>query len=181
MKTIIFVRHGNAKSGKEDLKRSLSKRGEKQAKERATELSEVGLSGVDLVISSTATRAQETAKLVFGANSWDIDPELYTACMAEGIAEAYAKLGASAPPMEWIKKYPRLWAVCVQHAAETKKLIEKCAYAETTAIVAHGTILNAVAVEFVGDVALKKLILEFAFPEGGAIAIRNRKVVSFHV
>jgi phosphohistidine phosphatase len=85
MKTLLVLRHGksdwNAEHG-EDHDRPLARRGRKAAQRMGRFLSSLGQEP-DLVLSSSATRARETAELAMAAGDWtcplDSTWELYAA------------------------------------------------------------------------------------------------------
>ena len=64
-KTLILVRHGHAQNvvSEHDMHRKLTSKGEKQATEIALELNELNVRP-DLIISSPANRADETADII---------------------------------------------------------------------------------------------------------------------
>lgn len=63
MKTLLILRHGKARQGSPegDFERSLKKRGTQQAERAGEELSRRGIR-LDLIVSSAARRARQTAK-----------------------------------------------------------------------------------------------------------------------
>ena len=79
MKTLLLLRH--AKSGLKnsdlpDHERPLTKRGKKEAPKVGTYLKEIGLVP-DLILSSTAKRAHDTAEAVADASGFEGQVELY--------------------------------------------------------------------------------------------------------
>ena len=80
-----------------------------------------------------------------------------------------------APPSEWKEKYPEAWKTCEDDAKEVHWMVSKPSSLKKIAFVGHGTLLSALAVEFVEDPALKAEIMAFAIPECGAIIIRDGK------
>ena len=185
MPTIILVRHGNTGPGDNDLDRQLTQVGVRQAVARAVQLRTLGFDHVHVsaVFHSPALRAKETAETIFTVkhqHSFMVDEWLYAAATHPEMGEAHKALGGSAPPSIWIEKYPKLWLECCHHAAKTHaKITQVYRSAKIVAIVGHGTLLNAVATKFVSNEDSKKKILEFAFPECGAIVIRDENDVSF--
>lgn len=96
MKTLYLVRHSNAASLKEktdDFTRKLTKKGKQNAKQMAQQFADSDPS-VDLIISSPATRALETARIYAKALGYnDIDILLYEQIYEqEGGAESMLKL-----------------------------------------------------------------------------------------
>ena len=69
MKTLLLLRHAkaeNAAPGASDINRSLNERGKKEAQAIGTFIRKQNLS-VELVLSSPAVRARQTAELVLSA------------------------------------------------------------------------------------------------------------------
>lgn len=73
MKTLLILRHAKSSWDNDqlaDFDRPLNKRGRRQAPQMGQLLTEQGL-GIDLVVSSTARRARETAEAVMAASGFD--------------------------------------------------------------------------------------------------------------
>lgn len=79
MKTLLLLRHAKSSPEKSDLpdhERPLSKRGKKEAPRVGSYLKEAGLVP-DLILSSTARRAHDTAEAVAEASGFEGQVELY--------------------------------------------------------------------------------------------------------
>lgn len=79
MKTLLLLRHAKSNWKKPDLpdnERPLSKRGKKEAPKVGKYLANNGLLP-DLIVSSTARRAQDTAKAMTETSGFEGDTELY--------------------------------------------------------------------------------------------------------
>jgi broad specificity phosphatase PhoE len=182
MTTIVMLRHAAAAAGDNDIERVLSPEGEKQTHQRSMELEALGLRHADHVYCSPALRAQQTARHIFPYSTPIYTEEsLYAACLAEGMADAYADLGSGVAPHVWKSKYPKIWAACVENAAKTKEAIAPRMEADATiAIVAHEVILNAVAAAFLEVPPMESLVLSAAIPTCGAIVLHGPWTISFH-
>lgn len=115
MKTLLLLRHGKsdwAEGGAEDHERPLARRGEKAAAVIGRFLSDVD-QVPDLVVTSTAVRAKETARLAMEAGRWDCAVEttgaLYGAS-PEGALEVIRGLVASADTVLLVGHEPT-WSV----------------------------------------------------------------------
>lgn len=72
VKTVIFMRHGEAESSSVDFIRNLTQAGRLQARSTARDLYENGIIP-QLILSSTANRAIQTAKILANEINYSID------------------------------------------------------------------------------------------------------------
>ena len=97
MKLIVLLRHGKSDwtaTYDSDHDRPLAKRGRRASRRMGRFLSKAGLAP-DLIISSTARRAHETARIASEAGSWDCALETTDAfylCEPEAVIDAVRRL-----------------------------------------------------------------------------------------
>ncbi len=97
MKLIVFLRHGKSDwtaAYDTDHERPLAKRGRRASRRMGRFLAKAGLSP-DLIISSTAKRAHDTARIASEAGSWDCALETtdgFYLCDARDVISALRRL-----------------------------------------------------------------------------------------
>lgn len=151
--SITFVRHGHATDGEVDKTRPLSTKGRAQVKQRASDLKTHPL--FDLIITSSAARAKETAQIIVDevetfAPVVEID-ELYQPTNLhdrEIVNELLERLGAVALKVYNNHDIQGAWNRYSSSAFNAVFAAIEHQSSKNTLVVAHGNIINAIGLQF---------------------------------
>lgn len=172
---ITFVRHGNTNKAENDLDRRLTEIGVQQARERRQALLNPKF---DLVLSSIAPRARDTAAIIAGIDMSSVitlealylpkDP-----CDKKAIDDmfdsfGYAPLRAyrNADVTNALVRYGKNGAAAIFYAISAK--IEKDVSIDNILVVGHAVLLNAIVAHMVGDT---NIIIDISLGEAKGLSI----------
>ncbi len=139
-----FLRHAEAEPRGDDLNRPLSEMGKRQAKNCA-----LGSSTLDLIISSSARRAQQTAEIIRSSHHLNIPikivPELYLPQKNPDIhtvLHMLETLGSSALSEFHEKDREGAWNRYCEEAFKALMTVINASQAHCILIVAHANVIN---------------------------------------
>jgi len=174
LQRITFIRHGHALPGKMDKFRSLSTQGQLQTIQRALSLKSDH--NFDVIITSSAIRTQETAKIImhtigFDASSIEID-ELYEPSSPsdkEIVNQLLNELGSV--PLNIYHQHDTQGAWNRYASAAFDSLFKAVQHfnAKQILIVAHGNIINEIGLKLIGKTEILSNIY-FNYCEGFEIS-----------